>query len=189
VYGIVKQHHGWAECKSELGGGTVFDVYLPRSEQEALLSAGDGRRSHAPGGQETILVVDDEDMIRNLGRLILQGYGYKVLLAEDGMQALDIYEKRSAEIDLVILDLTMPRLSGQDALWRLVQLNAAVRVLLTSGYSTQPPIEPACENVLGFIGKPYRVEDLIAMVRRALDRTLKPETISAVAEPASAPIP
>ncbi len=190
VYGIVKQHHGWVECKSELGGlgrGTVFDVYLPRSEQ-AVLSTGDGRGSQPAGGQETILIVDDEDMVRNLSRLILQGYGYKVLLAEDGMQALSIFEERWAEIDLVLLDLTMPRLSGRDTLRRLVQLDPAARVLLTSGYSTQPPIEPGCENVLGFVGKPYRVEDLIALVRRALDRPLSPQT-SSTAAAESAPVP
>ncbi len=172
VYGIVKQHGGWAECRSEVGRGTVFDVFLPRSDASTSNLPPGGARSQALGGRETILIVDDEEMIRNLGRLILQGHGYKVLVAEDGLQALDLYRQRPAEIDLVLLDLTMPRLSGRDTLRQMVELNPEVRVLLTSGYSTNPAIEPGCDNVLGFIGKPYRVDDLITLVRQSLDAAL-----------------
>jgi CheY-like chemotaxis protein len=118
---------------------------------------------------ETILLVDDESMLRNLGRAILQSYGYRVLLAEDGLQALDTYRAQNGQIDLIILDLTMPRLSGQDAFRQLLEIDPKVRVLFASGYSAEQVSELESDRVLGFIGKPYRPEDLANKVRTALD--------------------
>ena len=95
VFGIVKQHHGWIECHSEIGQGTRFDIYLPRFGTRPAGAAPPKHPRPAPsGGSETILLVDDEPMIRNLGRTILSRYGYRVLLAEDGQQAVDIYSAR-----------------------------------------------------------------------------------------------
>ena len=93
------------------------------------------------GGTETILLVDDEAIIRNLGRTILQRYGYRVLLAEDGLEALQVYRQHGEPIDLVILDLVMPRLSGHDTLRQLQQLDPDVRVLFSSGYSAEQVTE------------------------------------------------
>src|SRR5262249_60322425 len=90
-----------------------------------------------PGGHETILVVDDEAIIRNLARTILQRYGYAVLLAEDGQQAVEIYRREQQRIALVILDLTMPRLSGRDTLRQLQQINPQGGALYSSGYSAE----------------------------------------------------
>ena len=109
-------------------------------------------------------------MIRNLGRMILQRYGYRVLLAEDGVDALNVYRSKHDEINLVVLDLTMPRLSGRDVLQKLVEIDPNVRVLLASGYSAEHIIELESDRILGFVGKPYRPDDLARQVRSALDR-------------------
>src|SRR5262249_18376945 len=121
-------------------------------------------------GHETILLADDEPMIRNLGRTILQSYGYRVLLAQDGVEALEVYQREQSAIDLVILDLTMPRLSGRDTFRQLVALNLDVRILFASGYSADNVTEAEHEHVLGFVGKPYRPDDLAQTVRAALDK-------------------
>src|SRR5262249_40817503 len=122
------------------------------------------------GGTETILLADDEPIIRNLGRTILQRHGYKVLLAEDGRQAVDLYRCEKGHIDLVILDLTMPNLSGRDAFRELLQIDPGVRVIFASGYSAEHISDFEKDGVLGFISKPYRPQDLAAKVRSVLDK-------------------
>jgi two-component system, cell cycle sensor histidine kinase and response regulator CckA len=174
VFGILKQHQGWIDCQSEVGHGTAFDIYLPRSAQEALPTAEAPSVPATPGGgEETILLVDDEAIIRNLGRTILQRYGYSVLLAEDGLDAVEQYRRRMGQIDLVILDLTMPRLSGRDTLRQLLQMDPRVRVLFSSGYSAEQIAAPDREGVLGFVNKPYRPQELAQSVRAVLDQQRK----------------
>ncbi|MBL8796413.1 MAG: PAS domain S-box protein [Planctomycetia bacterium] len=176
VFGIVKQHQGWIECQSEVGKGTDFDIYLPRCAAEPAppdspppVPAPAASAHAVNGGQETILLVDDEAIIRNLGKTILQRYGYRVLLAVDGVEAVEVYSAHRAEIDLVILDLTMPRLSGQDALRQLLQLDPEVRVLFSSGYSSELVTASDREGVLGFVNKPYRPHELARTIRTTLD--------------------
>ncbi|HLN26860.1 MAG TPA: PAS domain S-box protein [Gemmataceae bacterium] len=170
VFGIVKQHEGWIDCYSEVDQGTRFDIYLPRYCVPHETAATCAPAQLPCSGHETILLVDDEPMIRNLGRAILERYGYQVVLAEDGQQAVDIYRHGPESIDLVILDLTMPRLSGHDAFRQLLQLDPDVRVLFASGYSAEHVSEADHERLLGFVGKPYQPQDLARTVRSALDR-------------------
>jgi two-component system cell cycle sensor histidine kinase/response regulator CckA len=168
VFGIVKQHQGWINWYSEVRRGTRFDLYFPRHNQAPV-----PRPSIPPAlpqGTETILLADDEPMIRNLGRLILERCGYQVLLAEDGEKAVEAYANRKGQIDLVILDLTMPRLSGRDAFHRLRQIDPNVSVLFASGYSADHTTSDELERALGFVGKPYRPEELASTVRSVLDR-------------------
>jgi PAS domain S-box-containing protein len=167
VFGIVKQHQGWIECTSAVDHGTRFDIYLPRADPPAALTVA---APPAPaGGTETILLVDDEPQIRQVARKILEDCGYQVLLAGDGLEAVDVYRRERERIALVILDLTMPRLSGRDAFRQLTQVNPDVRVLFASGYAAESIPEVATEPTLGFVGKPYRPEDLAATVRAVLD--------------------
>jgi len=173
VFGIVKQHQGWIECDSEEGRGTEFRLYLPRHRPSAEAVAESAtQRSEAARlhGTETILFVDDEPTLRNLGRTTLQRHGYKVLLAEDGREALEVYEREGGKIDLVILDLTMPQLSGRDTFRRLRELDPEVRVLFASGYSAEQLTRQEQEQIAGFISKPYRPRDLAAVVRETLDK-------------------
>jgi CheY-like chemotaxis protein len=169
VFGIVQQHQGWIDCSSEIRHGACFDIYLPRYDHEVRVLPMPS--STVPvRGRERLLIVDDEAMIRNLTRDILQNFGYQVMLAEDGQQALEIYSGHSDGIDLVLLDLTMPRMSGRDALKKMILVNPKVRALLSSGYSAEPSLLSEYPQVLGFVNKPYRPEDLARAVRAALDR-------------------
>ncbi|HEY8505948.1 MAG TPA: ATP-binding protein, partial [Gemmataceae bacterium] len=168
VYGIVRMHNGWIEVESDVGSGTEFDVYLPRSRRTPV--APPEPPPPPTGGRETVLLVDDEPMIRDLGVAILERFGYRVLLACDGREAIDIYRDRGREIDLVVLDLTMPNLSGRDASRELRRIDPGVRILFTSGYSADYLDDSSELPALGFVSKPYRPDELAAAVRAALDR-------------------
>jgi PAS domain S-box-containing protein len=168
VFGIVKQHQGWITCQTEVKRGTCFDIYLPRSEQP-VPAAPVATTAPAPRGSETVLFVDDEPLVRNLAVKILRDRGYSVLHAQDGIEALELFRQRPQEIDLVVLDLTMPRLSGRDTLRRLREIDPAVRVLYASGYSAKAG-DAGADEVLGFLAKPFRADDLALAVRTALDR-------------------
>ncbi len=170
VYGIVNQHDGWIDCYSEVGKGTCFEIYLPRSSQDTGATALTSQTPVPCSGTETILLVDDEPMIRSLGRAILQKYGYQVLLAEDGVEAVEVYRREMGRIALVILDRTMPRLSGSDALVQLRQIDPEVRVVFSSGYSADQTGSEA-GDVQGYVNKPYQPQELGNTVRSILDRT------------------
>ncbi len=164
VFGILKQHRGWAQCESEVGQGSRFDVYLPRGEEAAPPP---GPAPKAREGPATILVVDDEDFIRKLARDVLERQGYRVLVASDGTQALTVYGEQVSAVDLVVLDLTMPGLSGQDTFRELRRLRPEVRVVLSSGYTAEDLTE--APGVV-FLSKPYSPKQLTAKVREALNK-------------------
>jgi PAS domain S-box-containing protein len=168
VFGIVQNHRGWIEFASEVGCGTRFDVYLPRSDGTGPAEAPAGEAPAVRGGGETVLLVDDEPMIRTLGETLLTSNGYRVLLAGDGEQGVELFRTRHADIDLVILDLTMPRMNGRDALKQLLAIDPSVRVLLSSGYSAEQGGSET-PGVVGFLHKPYRPRDMARVVREALD--------------------
>jgi len=166
VYGIAKAHGGWVTCESEFGVGTRMDLFLPRSRTPMPLPAtGEQARGQASPSTrgETILFVDDEPTIRMLGRHVLEQNGYRVLLAEDGIDALETFQEIADQVSLVVLDLTMPRLSGQDTYRRLKEIRPSIRVLFSSGYSAEHLAE--LESGFGFISKPYLPAELLEAVR------------------------
>jgi two-component system cell cycle sensor histidine kinase/response regulator CckA len=167
VFGVVGQHEGWVECSSVVNQGTCFTVYLPWCETAPRPNL-PAAAPEAPVGTETILLTDDDPMVRTVGEEILRRHGYQVLPAEDGVQAVDIYRQEHERIALVILNLSMPRVSWRETLRRLLQVNPRVLVLLAGGHPEQVG-EPASEGVVGLLAKPYRGEDLAAAVRKALD--------------------
>jgi DNA-binding NtrC family response regulator len=132
--------------------------------------------------QETVLLADDEPTVRDLGRAILQRLGYRVLVAADGAEAVDVYCREPGGIDLVILDLSMPRLSGPDAFQRLLMIDPNVRVLFASGYPVEC-LEAYHERILGFLEKPYLLEDFALTVCLALEAARPPRPDTSVPTP------
>ncbi len=169
VYGIVKDHGGFIECQSDRETGTCFRLYLPVIGTEP--AAGPSRPARdLPGGSETVLVVDDEPAVRDIGQQMLTRYGYTVLAAPDGERALEIYRQDPARIHLIILDLVMPGMGGRRCLEALREVNPKVKVLLASGYSPDAPTDVALGwGARGFIQKPYALAEILGTVRAVLD--------------------
>lgn len=170
VYGIVKSHDGYIECNSSLGKGTTFSILLPEigGGEEALDSIEEKRPPL--GGDELILVVDDEEPVRNYAIKMLTDFGYRVFAAQDGLEALAIYRDKAASIDLVMLDLIMPNMSGKRCLKEILKINPKVKVLISTGYTNNASSEDIMKmGANGFINKPFAMDDLLRAIREVLD--------------------
>lgn len=169
VHGIVQQHHGRITCYSEVGKGTTFKLYFAAISpiEEPTVEATDIMPAF---GTETVLLVDDEDLVRELGRRILTRSGYTVLTATNGEEALKVYGREKERIALVILDLIMPTMGGKDCLKEILDIDPRARSLIASGYSTDASTrECVALGARGFVGKPFRPKELLRQVRKALD--------------------
>ncbi len=172
VYGIVKNHGGSIYCYSEPGLGTTFKIYLPLTkEQVAEPLAEEGHNGEdALAGHETILLVDDEEALRQFGARILEGKGYKILTASSGESALEIYQDPGRGVDLVVMDLGMPGMGGKKALKAILEFNPRAKVIIVSGYSANGQIEELLgSGAAGFVAKPFRRVELLSTVRSVLD--------------------
>jgi two-component system, cell cycle sensor histidine kinase and response regulator CckA len=169
VYGIVKQHDGFISCYSEPSKGTVFRLYFPSlAYDEATWEI--VQVPTPKGGSETILLVDDEESIRDLGSRILTGAGYEVVTASNGMEALEIYKRRAQQVAVVILDLIMPEMGGKQCLENLTGINPNIKVVIATGYSPDGLAGvTAATGVKGFINKPFDNNLMLATVRKAID--------------------
>jgi CheY-like chemotaxis protein len=156
--------------QSQPGTGSTFTVFFPAITSASLNGEELPPVPDSHRGEETILLVDDEEIIRGLGVDILEDRGYRVFSASEGMEAVRIYQERRREIDLIILDVMMPGIGGKETYRQLRAINSQVKVLLSSGYSTEGEVgEILKEGVSGFVQKPYREEELAAKVREVLD--------------------
>ncbi|MCC7261792.1 MAG: GAF domain-containing protein [Candidatus Latescibacteria bacterium] len=165
VYGILQRHQGWIECHSEAGQGTLFSCYLPvAAEEVALMNAAD--TPELPRGTETLLVIDDDELVRRSTARILTKLGYQVLGAPDGLSGLEILEEKKGQISLVLLDLSMPGLSGREVLRRIKARQPKLKVVLFTGYALA---QGELEGVMGIAEKPFSTGQLSLMVRRVLD--------------------
>jgi len=173
VYGIVKQHEGWMTVNSAPGQGTSFRIYLPALPKAAVEpQIGRHTPSVGPKGSERVLVVDDEESIRNFLSSCLTARGHTVVLASNGEEALKVFNESRERIELVILDLTMPKLNGYQVLRKLREQGHRVPVILSSGYSADGSIQDliAPDKAQAFIPKPYAPDELLRTIRVVLDR-------------------
>lgn len=170
VYGIVKGHKGQISCFSEPGKGAWFNIYLPICQQIPQIEKKAQIEDRHLRGSETILVVDDEPSILEAAASILSRYGYTPLTASCGEEGLEIIENKPNSVKLVVLDLNMPGMGGEKCLEMLLELNKKLKVIIASGYSAQAQArESISKGAYGFLGKPYRLKDLLKNIREALD--------------------
>lgn len=169
AYGIIKGHGGYIDVASEKGHGTTFSIYLPASTM--LIPKSLQTRDRICRGSETILLVDDEATVLEVSVQLFETLGYKVLAAQNGEEAIEIYQNNQHQIDLVILDMIMPNMSGGRAYDRLKAINPDVQVILSSGYSINGQAREILDRgCVGFIQKPFGMQDLSLKLREILDK-------------------
>ena len=171
VYGIVKSHDGYINFDTAPGRGTSFRIYLPAAVKATQADATAVFVEQAiRGGSETIMLVDDEQPILDIVQDILKQYGYDIVTADSGEMALNMYQEKSREIDLIILDLGMPGMGGKRCLESLLELNPRVKVIVASGYSEDGQVDELRRlGAKDFLGKPYRLTAMVQKVRHVLD--------------------
>jgi CheY-like chemotaxis protein len=169
VYGVVNNHRGFVQVESEVGAGTSFVIYLPVKHSTVEQSRGDQTRPAGQNIPQTILLVEDEEMLRDLGVSILESEGFRVLAAKDGVEAVALFEANSEEVGLVVCDLGLPRLGGREAFLKMKELKPSVRAIVASGY-LEPTIrsEMLKAGVIDTIQKPYDFNDLLAKIRSVI---------------------
>lgn len=167
----VRMHRGGIAASSRKGEGTTFEMVFPARKQQADAApapapAADPR---LPCGRETVLFVDDEEVIRRMGKRMLEKFGYRVLMAGDGEEAVRLAGDPNERIDLMIVDKVMPRLDGSETLKRIREIRPAIKALLTSGYGLSDPEAPGRDGFLGFLPKPFMMEQMLQLIRTSLD--------------------
>jgi len=170
VYGIIKDHKGYITVKSEVGKGTIFDIYLPVSGKTAYKTI--GHQQYSLSGHEKILVVDDEEEVLKFIKDILETHGYKVIPARNPLAAADIFKKLSGEIDLVITDIVMPLMQGKELINNLKAIRPDIKIIAISGYSDEI-INKDKTMINEFVKKPFEVNHLLSIVRRLLDTGIR----------------
>jgi PAS domain S-box-containing protein len=171
VYGIVKQHNGHIDVQSEPGKGTTFKIYLPTVDVVVDDDEEDREEEAMPAmGSETVLVAEDNDELRSLITISLEGYGYTVIEARDGLEAVERFKEHRNVIDLLIFDVIMPRLNGKESFDEIKSISPAVKVIFTSGY-TEDILDKklVMEEGINFLSKPVSPKELLARVRATLD--------------------
>jgi signal transduction histidine kinase/CheY-like chemotaxis protein len=169
VYNIVKQHHGFIKVYSEIGIGSTFNVYLPALIRGKEISQASIEEEDIPRGAGTVLVIDDEPVMRKLATEVLRECGYETILAENGIEGLEIFKKERAKIKLVLLDMVMPKMSGEEVFKEIKAISQDAKVILVSGFKQDNRIESALKSgATAFIQKPYTLEKLAKVIDKAV---------------------
>ncbi|HZF00746.1 MAG TPA: ATP-binding protein [Methylomirabilota bacterium] len=175
VYGIVKQHDGWIEVSSEKDKGTTFHVFFPTDEKNFVPEKPESNSTDpVAGGSETILIVEDEPVLRQMARDILEHYGYKILDAANGKEALEVWRKSADRIDLLLTDMVMPEgVSGVDLAERLLADRPDLKIIFTSGYSSHEINEELARSQARFLQKPYTHTSIAKFIRDCFDENVE----------------
>jgi hypothetical protein len=169
VYGVVKQSDGWIWVDSALGAGTTFEIFLPAVDEPGEEEAKAEKKARQPGGSETIMVVDDEEGVREVASQYLSARGYRVLAAESGAQALELAKGESGKIDVLVTDALMPGMSGPALAKELLSQRPSTKVLYISGYAEDTTLlEDARERGEAFLQKPFGLDSLAEKLRGLL---------------------
>jgi CheY-like chemotaxis protein len=170
VMGIVRGHKGAIQVESTPGAGSVFRVFLPVNGAAGRVAEPVFPRSmpEIAGEAATVLVIDDEEVVRLLARRALTSAGYQVLLAANGREGIDLFNSQANSVAAIVLDLEMPVMSGEEALHRLREINPSVRVLASSGYSQIEALRRFGASIAGFVQKPYSAQSLLSAVNHVI---------------------
>jgi PAS domain S-box-containing protein len=171
VYGIAQAHRGFVEMESAIGSGTTVRLYVPAYSEALVPSApSPGVPAELTGGNETILLVEDEELLSTMVKTVLEGAGYTVLEAKDGLAAVEMYMNYRGRVHLVLTDMGLPKLSGEEEFYRLREFDPSVRVLIASGYvEVEKRAALLAAGAVGFMQKPFTPGDVLLRVRAALD--------------------
>ncbi|HAV22703.1 MAG TPA: hypothetical protein DCX46_04265 [Bacteroidetes bacterium] len=170
VYGVVRGHDGFVDVESNVKSGTDFFLYLPVSEQPLSAPVVPDVSTAATGGTETILIIEDEPMLLELLRVLLETSGYTVLSAADGEEALKIYKSRMKEIAVVLSDMGLPKLGGWEVFQKMKEINPKVRSILASGYLDHGlRADMLAAGAKDFIQKPYVPDKILLRIREVID--------------------
>jgi two-component system cell cycle sensor histidine kinase/response regulator CckA len=175
VYGIVKQHQGWVEVESEVGVGTTFKIFLPIARDEIAAAPAAAPKSETiSGGEETILIVEDEINLLEMVQKFLEHYHYRILTALSGVEALRVWDEHQGRIDLLLTDMIMPGgVTGSDLAAELKKRKPGLKVIFTSGYSSELVGKDFGQGDTVFLSKPYQPQQVAQMIRNALDAAPK----------------
>jgi PAS domain S-box-containing protein len=171
LFGIVQQHRGWVEVDSAVGKGTTFRIYLPRIAEKSVQTAEQPAETSVRGGDETILLVEDDEFLRPFACRVLEQFGYRVVAVGDGPEALEAWKLHRDEIRLLLTDMVMPSgMSGRELVERLTKEDPRLKVVYASGYSPEFVSKDFyLEEGVNFIAKPFQAEMLARIIRRSLD--------------------
>jgi CheY-like chemotaxis protein len=171
VYGVMKNHNGFIDVQSEPGKGSTFNLYFPiREESPPIGIRKIEKNKEIQGGNETILFVEDEESLLLMMKILLEGKGYRVLTASDGLTALDVFRQHKDEIALVVTDVGLPKIGGDQLFFELKKVSASVRVILASGYIDPGTKAEILEAGAGsFVQKPYVPDTILKKIRDMID--------------------
>lgn len=170
VYGIIEAHHGVIDVQSEIGKGSSFHIYFPVQQSFIEHQMAESGTEEIPGGNETILVVDDEESMKALLSAVFKEKGYTVITASDGEEALEVYKQRHEDIDIVLTDMGLPKLGGEDVVKGIKKINKDARIIVASGYFERELKSGLVKSgVKDFVQKPYLPDEILQIVREVLD--------------------
>jgi len=168
VYGTIQDHHGSITVNSAYGSGTTFNLLLPCSDEEIEVK---NISKDVQSGSGLILLVDDEELIQITGKIMLEEFGYNVLLAGNGHEAVEIFQKQNKEIDLVIMDMIMPEVNGREAFYKMKEIDKNCKIIFSSGFTKNENISELKESgLLGFLRKPFRDYELSQLLAEILSK-------------------